>query len=455
MSLTTQRLRSALDTTADLLEGAGARPHALLVLQHGRTLAERRWAPWDRSEPCLVYSCSKTFTSAAVGLAVADGAFGYQDTLAGLWPEAAVDAGPRARRIRVCDALAMATGHSDQQAEDLAAALAWDRRPDGLPTARAFLAAEPAAEPGTAFAYNNLATWMLSRIVARTTGRDILDLLGDRVLAPIGNPIPPATRDQEGIPLGFSGLHLRPAELARFAQLLLDDGVHQGRRLLPVEWMAGHRSRHIDTVGGPDWSQGYGWQVWMSRHGYRLDGAFGQFALILPEADAVVVSTNNTDDTQPILEAIWEGLLPVLTDGAGQGPDGQTDRATRAIAPAEGSFDPTRRAEAVDAAGQTLAVTPDNGSWTLAWRGDDAEARLRVGSGEWAHTHLALPRGELEVAATAGWTGDVLTVDLAVVTTPHTLRLRFGPEGLAESWDTEPLNAGGLLGQARPAGTSR
>lgn len=455
MSLTTQRLRSALDTTADLLEGAGARPHSLLVLQHGRTLAERRWAPWDGPEPSLVYSCSKTFTSAAVGLAVADGAFGYQDTLAELWPEAAADAGPRALRIRVCDALAMSTGHSGEQADELAGALAWDRRPEGLPTARAFLAAEPAAEPGTAFAYNNLATWMLSRIVARTTGRDILDLLGDRVLAPIGNPVPPAIRDQEGIPLGFSGLHLRPAELARFAQLLADDGVHRGRRLLPAEWMIGHRSRHIGTVGGPDWSQGYGWQVWMSRHGYRLDGAFGQFALVLPEADAVVVSTNNTDDTQPILQAIWEALLPALVDGAGQGSDAQTDRATRSIAPAGGSFDPARRVEAVDAAGETIGVAPGDGSWTLTWRGDGAEARLRVGSGEWARTHLTLPRGELEVAASAGWAGDVLTVDLALVTTPHTLRLRFGPEGLAESWDTEPLSTSGLLGQARPAQASR
>lgn len=452
MSLTDLQLRSALDTTAELLEGAGARPHALLVLQHGRALGERRWAPWDTDEPSLVYSCSKTFTSAAVGLAVADGAFGYRDTLAGLWPEAAVDAGPRARRIRVCDALAMATGHSDEQAEELANALAWDRRPAGLETARAFLGAEPLAEPGTAFAYNNLATWMLSRIVARTTGRNILDLLAERVLSPIGSPVPPAARDQEGIPLGFSGLHLRPGELARFAQLLADDGVHQGRRLLPAEWMTGHRGRHIGTEGGPDWSQGYGWQVWMSRHGYRLDGAYGQFALILPDQDAVIVSTNNTDDTQPVLDAIWQGLLPALAVGAHEGYDGHPDRAIRQIPTVGGRFDASRPAMGRDRAGQTLSVTPGADFWTLSWPlGDGKEAAIRVGSGRWEHTHLVMPGGELEVAACGGWSGEALTVDLAAVTTPHTLRLRFGSEGLEEAWDTEPLNPGGLPGLVRPA----
>ena len=75
-----------LDLAADVLEQAGAHPHRLVVRQHGQVVGRRRWAPWSPDVASLVYSCSKTFTSAAVGIAVERGAFGYDDTLAQLWP---------------------------------------------------------------------------------------------------------------------------------------------------------------------------------------------------------------------------------------------------------------------------------------------------------------------------------------------------------------------------------
>ncbi|AXE38467.1 serine hydrolase domain-containing protein [Acidipropionibacterium virtanenii] len=453
MAPTVADLTTALDATLTAVERTGARPHSLLVRQHDRLLADVRWAPWGGDEPCLAYSCSKTFTSAAVGLAVADGAFGYQDTLAELWPEATDGAGPRARRIRIRDALAMATGHSQQQADEVATAMAWNRRPTGVETARAFLAAEPVSAPGTAFAYNNLATWMLSRVVARTTGRDVADLLGP-VLDRIGIGPVPWTRDLDGIPLGYSGMHLSPDQLARFAQLLADDGVHAGRRLLPADWIAGHRVSHIDSDGvtGPDWGMGYGWQVWRSRHGYRIDGAMGQLALILPEADAVVVTTNNIDGAQPVMDAIWTHLWPALEARAtGVNDDVEPDRRTLEVPVIGGDPAPARTVRATTIDGDRVTITPARSGWTLDWRRSDGRrAAVRVGCGEWLHTHLRLPEGELEIAASGGWSGAELTIDLAVVTTPHTLRLCWSPEGLSEQWDTEPLNPGGLFGQARP-----
>ena len=107
---------SVLDITADALEEAGAHPHRLIVRQHGQVVGRRRWAPWSPDVPGLVYSCSKTFTSAAVGIAVDRGAFGYDDTLADLLPTSCTgETGPVARSIRVRDVLAMASGHSPEQ----------------------------------------------------------------------------------------------------------------------------------------------------------------------------------------------------------------------------------------------------------------------------------------------------------------------------------------------------
>ena len=62
------------------------------------------------------------------------------------------------------------------------------------------------------------------------------------------------------------------------------------RRLLPEGWVAEASSVQIPNPQReePDWQQGYGFQLWMSQHGYRGDGAFGQYMVVLPEHDAVV-----------------------------------------------------------------------------------------------------------------------------------------------------------------------
>ena len=99
-----------------------------------RSLVDDVGAPWSPDVPSLAYSCSKTFTSAAVGIAVERGAFGYDDTLAQLWPQACTaNTGPIARSITVRNALSMSTGHS---AEQLLEPTLASRRPPDLNTAQ-------------------------------------------------------------------------------------------------------------------------------------------------------------------------------------------------------------------------------------------------------------------------------------------------------------------------------
>lgn len=145
----------------DELAAAGCRPHRLLVCQHGHLLAACRNAPWQKHQPSLVYSVSKTFTSMAVGIAVDEGHFGYLDRLVDLWPEILPEQlGKVASQIRVRDLLTMSSGHSPEQTEQLLAR----NHPPAESSVADFLATEPLSRPGTDFAYNNLASWILSLI---------------------------------------------------------------------------------------------------------------------------------------------------------------------------------------------------------------------------------------------------------------------------------------------------
>jgi hypothetical protein len=113
---------------------------------------------------------------------------------------------------------------------------------------------------------------------------------------------------------GFSGLHARTEDIAKLGQLYLQRGRWDGVQLIPEQWVAEATSVQVENPDEPvpDWRQGYGFQFWMSRHGYRGDGAFGQFCVILPEHDTVVVTTACTLDMQAVLDAMWAHLLPGL-----------------------------------------------------------------------------------------------------------------------------------------------
>src|SRR5690606_28707316 len=119
--------------------------------------------------------------------------------------------------------------------------------------------------------------------------------------------------------------------IAKLGQLYLQRGEWNGRQLLPAAWVDEATRPHISTGtdAASDWEQGYGFQFWMARHGYRGDGAFGQFCVVLPEHDVVLAMTGQSTDMQGVLALAWEHLLPAI--GTTDTPLG-SDEADAALA---------------------------------------------------------------------------------------------------------------------------
>ena len=127
------------------------------------------------------------------------------------------------------------------------------------------------------------------------------------------------------------GMALSATAIAALGQLYLQQGEWDGTQLLPREWVAEATRSHVSNAGesNPDWAQGYGFQFWMARHGYRGDGAYGQFSVVLPEHDVVLALTGQSLDMQAVLDAAWTHLLPAfgtdtirVGDAAADGGDG-------------------------------------------------------------------------------------------------------------------------------------
>ncbi len=280
--------------------------NSFMLIRHGVVVAEGWWTPYDASTPHILYSLSKSFTSTAVGLAIAEGKMSLDDGVLKFFPgEAPAEPSPNLKAMRVRDLLRMATGNQTE-APILDTDASWTRT---------FLAHPVPFKPGTHFLYNSPASYMLSAIVQKVTGMTVLDYLKPRLFEPLGIANPEWSANEQGISAGAYGLSLRTEDIARFGQLYLQKGKWNGKQLVPSEWIEEATARQTSNGSSPnsDWDQGYGYQFWRSRYNsYRGDGAFGQYCLIIPEFDAVVVITSGVRDMQATMNLVWDKLLPAM-----------------------------------------------------------------------------------------------------------------------------------------------
>jgi CubicO group peptidase (beta-lactamase class C family) len=288
--------------------------HSFMVVRHGKVVAEGWWSPYGPEFNHTLYSLSKSFTSTAVGFAVAEGKLRVDDRVASFFPHDLPDkVSDNLAALRVKDLLSMSVGDGTEPTRPMVEQENW---------VKAFLGWPITHPPGTQFMYNSAATYMCSAIVQQVTGQKILDYLQPRLFGPLD--IHGATWETcpRGINVGGWGLSVQTESLAKFGQMYLQKGIWQGRQLLPAQWVEEATTFKIQQPAPAqpsrpndqnDWLQGYCYQFWRCRHNaFRGDGAFGQFMIVMPEQDAVVAITAETSDMQSELDLVWQHLLSAV-----------------------------------------------------------------------------------------------------------------------------------------------
>jgi CubicO group peptidase (beta-lactamase class C family) len=257
--------------------------------------------------------------------------------------------------------------------------------------------------PGSQFFYSSGAVYMLSAIVQKTTGQTMLEYLQSRLFEPLGIEGADWETDLQGINTGGWGLSLKTEDLARFGLLYLQNGVWNGRRILPEQWVQAATSRQIRTVtyeakpedDGQNWC---GYLFWHNRPGgFRMEGAFGQFCVVLPAQDAVIAFTAEYYDTQKGLDLVWKYLLPAMQSTPLPGNKATQKQLARKIAslsllPQRGfSFSPVAQnvsGHVFQLQQNTLKVESitflfKNDSCDFVLRDDRGEHRITCGINKW------------------------------------------------------------------------
>lgn len=465
----------------------GLDPHALVVARRGTVLARATWAPYDAEHAGLVYSVSKTVTALAVLLLEYERRLGLGDAV-----DRHLDL-PNPHGFTLRHLLTMSTGHSREQTSV-------------MPADPAVLLATPPEFPvGTRFAYSSPATGTLGRVVHAVAGEQPTDYLRPRLLDPLGIG-PRWWRVLGGVEQGFSGLHLTVNDQARLGLALASGGLApDGTRVLPESVVSAMASTFVPTAetfaegeagaepdtARDDWALGYGYGVWRSRHGYRMDGAYGQFTLVVPESGVVVAYQGSAIDTQRVLDVLW-GLVAAAAAGDAAAADSDGPPAGPSdVVGATGSVGSTASSE--ESGGGTAAAKRD--SWAVrdryvasdapaldvaGWSLDDAAGagapgaagaagwRLTIPARDgqpggtvdlrpdaWTRGSLALrpgdtavgapsdpvPDGVVPVAARAERLPDsTVRAHLVATASPHRVLVNRAPDGaLSARWHTGPL----------------
>lgn len=439
--------------------------HGLVVVRHGKVVAEGWWAPYRADLKHTLYSTSKSFTSTAVGFAVGEKKLTVKDKVVSFFPEL-IPANPSENlaKMTVQDMLMMSAGQDPDPTGKLTPTENWEQ---------GFLATPVVNAPGSKFLYNSMATYMCSAIVTKVTGQKVADYLKPRLFDPLGI----TDYDWETSPTGNSsggwGLRVRTEDLAKFGLLYLQKGQWNGKQILAKEWVEEATAEHIlqapeatqEAREKSDWMQGYGYQFWRCRNGYyRGDGAFGQYIIVMQDKDAVIAINSETEDMQGILNLVWQHLLPAMGEGKLA-----ADEVTQAVlqakletlslpVPDKGAVSPLQS----EISGKSYVVEVDGKKRTgsLKFEGDKCIASFEdergsytipFGCGKWAFSetmrlgpnligkaanHMqGLPPSK--VAAAYGWKDDkTLELTLRYIESPHTEKIlvAFDGENVSLTW---------------------
>lgn len=284
VGLDPERLARGVERVGEL---AGLR--SLLVVRHGRIVAERSYAGSDLNQrPHDVKSASKSLLSALVGIALDRGELpGLDATVGELLPEYAAGLPPEKRAITLEQLLAMSSGLASTSGEHYGA---WVSSGDWT---RAALARPLVGDAGDSFAYSTGSSHLVSAVLTEATGRTALDYAREHLAGPLGITIHSWQGSPEGYSFGGNSVRMTPRDLARLGQLYLQEGRWNGRQVVPADWVRRSTRRHAE--GWPHRYGAYGYLWWLPPDdpwdSFAAIGYGGQFLYVVPELDMLLVTT--------------------------------------------------------------------------------------------------------------------------------------------------------------------
>ncbi|MFX0066213.1 MAG: serine hydrolase [Candidatus Hermodarchaeota archaeon] len=301
--------------------------HSLLIIRHGKLVFEKYYGDdnhyYTRDSKHVLYSATKSFTSALIGIAIEKGFIESTDQrVLDFFPEytfSNVDS--RKESMTLEHLLTMTSGidwFEGAAADDL------DKMAFSLDSVQYVLDRPMVTEPGTYYRYNSGASHLLSAIIQQTTGNTTFEFALKYLFEPLGLEESDVVwmADSQGNAFGGIGLFVTPRNMAKFGQLYLNNGSWEGEQIIPAEWVTISTSDHIAGIPVLEGARprypvatGYGYQWWISFNSYSAQGHNGKMIYVHPAEDLVIVFTSRSSFLN-LFFTITEILNAILPDSS-------------------------------------------------------------------------------------------------------------------------------------------
>jgi CubicO group peptidase (beta-lactamase class C family) len=286
--------------------------HSVLVIRKGYIVAEQYYSDeFSNDSLHYVFSCTKSVTSAAFGIACDRGLIpGLGTALLDFFPEYRVENPEGKDAITLEHALTMTDGFEWYEMQYLYSDerntfLQWRNNDGSIP----FILDRPLINtPGEVFNYNSGISHLLSIILQKQTGMRLDSFAAKEIFNPLGISDFFWSINQDGAARGYSGLHLRPRDLAKFGLLYLNGGLWEKKQLISESWVSESTSKHILRGDIPGMYYGYQW--WVHEDGLIAAVGFGgQILMLIPEYDLIVLFNNYHNEADGFqMETPWRLL---------------------------------------------------------------------------------------------------------------------------------------------------
>lgn len=170
-------------------------------------------------------------------------------------------------------------------------------------------------DPGDHFLYTNPPAYLMSYILHKATGEKVLDYAREKIFNPLEIGEVTWKESEQGYNMGCTGVEISANDLLKIGQLILNDGVFNGVRVINSEWVSNMKKRQVLTPLMYDASRvlpkyAYGYNLWICENGNcYCDGTDGQYLIIVPEKEMVIVTMGYQSNMKPITECMRHIIL--------------------------------------------------------------------------------------------------------------------------------------------------
>ena len=269
-------------------------PHSLLVIRHGYLVSEVYFNPmYGPDTQHVLYSVTKSFISTLVGIAFDKGILtDLRRPVLSFFPRRTIENRDALKEsMTLEDLLTMQSGLD--WVDDMNSVGEVLQTPDAVQ----YVLSLPMKEaPGTRFNYCSGCSHVLSGILQEQPGVKILDFAKQNLFGPLGISDFKWETDRQGLPLGGWGLYLTPRDMAKLGYLYLHDGVWDGKQIVSAAWVKAATQTRTDPHHKLGFGYGYQWWTFPRLGAYQAMGQYGQFIVVVPASDLVVVFTAEQGD---------------------------------------------------------------------------------------------------------------------------------------------------------------